>query len=310
MATLLCPENMYLSLSLDGLKKFLEFYSLEFDVQRNCLVEVIQKTLNPKKQVLDAVRRVPLEMFVPKSKKRLSYWNGVTWYRGLGGTTPPWLSAYACEFLGVEPGTKILTIGFGYGYLECVMSETTFNKAAIYSVEIDENFLKTGIKITKSLGYRNFHLKLGDGIEPWNGETKFDLIWPTLSCKKVPPAWTNQLEDDGRVGLFRPLSQTEFDQAKLNKWEGWAGQAKSYSDYMAKWWTDLCLSIYKKESDQLIEMSRLYEMDNPPIFNEEYGSLERRRWGQELGQRYETELLKILISQGQTNRNFDGTGNG
>jgi protein-L-isoaspartate O-methyltransferase len=185
---------------------------------------------------------------------------------------------------------RILTIGFGYGYLESVMSEVTENQVTICSVEIDREILEAGEKITKSLGYENFHLKLGDGLKSWNKDS-FDVIWPTLGCKKIPTSWVDQLCEGGKLALFRPLSAAEAAQARESKWSGWSGLTNSYDEYMQEWWRDICLSIYKKESTDLIETSRLYEMDNAPFFDEEYGETSAVDWSHELGGDYERKLL-------------------
>jgi len=291
LATLLTPENLYRSLSsVVGKEKFRQFYALDFDNQRNALGDVIAETLNPNRAIMDAIRKVPLDRFVPVSKRRFSYWNGVTWYRGLSGTTPPWLCAYACHSLDLRQGMNILTIGFGYGYLESVMSEVTENQVTICSVEIDREILEAGEKIIESLGYKNFHLKLGDGLKPWNKDS-FDVIWPTLGCKKIPASWVKQLSEGGKLAVFRPFSAAEAAQARESKWSGWSGLTNSYDEYMQEWWSDMCLSIYRKESTDLIEISRLYEMDNAPFFDKEYGETSGVDWSHELGGDYERKLL-------------------
>jgi protein-L-isoaspartate(D-aspartate) O-methyltransferase len=294
LATLLTPENLYRSLSSAiGLEKFQQFYALDFDNQRNALAETIAETLNPNRAITDAIRKVPLEQFVPASKRRFSYWNGVTWYRGLAGTTPPWLCAYACHSLDLSQGMKILTIGFGYGYLESVMSEMIDNQVAIFSVEVDREILDTGKRIIASLGYNNFHLKLGDGLKRWNNDS-FDVIWPTLGCRKIPASWIDELNEGGKLAVFRPLSPEEVAHAREGKWPGWSGSVGSYDEYMQQWWSDMCLSVYKKESTDLIEISRLYEMDNAPFLDKDYGEMHTVDWSRELEGDYEEKLVAAV----------------
>jgi hypothetical protein len=197
----------------------------------------------------------------------------------------------------IKPGMEILTIGFGYGYLETIFSEVAENKADIYSIERDASILSRGKKIIEKLGYTNFTLRLGDGFKIHWKDKKFDVIWATLSCKKIPMIWVKQLKEGGFLGIFRALTRDEFNNAKKVGWEGYAGQVKDYSRYLSRWWKDVCLSIYKKEHDELIEISRLYEADNPPFFNEKYGVARHKAWGKEYGQEYERKLLAILNSE-------------
>jgi protein-L-isoaspartate(D-aspartate) O-methyltransferase len=298
-ATLLTPDNLFTSLSLTGgKKKFLDFYSQSFPKQRECLADVVSKTLDFDRDIIQAIHKIPLEVFVPWDKRSLSYWNGVTWYRGLAGTTPPWLCAFACYALGLRPGLKVLTIGFGYGYLETIMSEAMHNGSEVYSIEIDSELLRKGTEITREIGYNSFHLKLGDGLQPYDGESRFDAIWPTLGTTEIPSVWVDQLKERGKLAVFRPFSKEEFGRAKNVEWEGWAGKASDYSEYMHKWWADLCLAIYEDEKGILIPVSQLYEMDNPPIYHSQYGTTEPKDWGKGMGKWYETYLLNVLRKAG------------
>src|SRR5260370_22291945 len=49
------------------------------------------------------------------------------------------------------------------------------------------------------LGYKNVHLKIGDGYKGWPGAAPFDAIIVTCAPDKVPQPLVDQLKDDGRM---------------------------------------------------------------------------------------------------------------
>jgi protein-L-isoaspartate(D-aspartate) O-methyltransferase len=291
MATFLTSYNILSSIDLkDGKRKFGEFYSHDFDDQRQALAEIAEHTLKCSKIITNAIGSVPIERFVAEERKALSCWNAASWVSGLNGTTPPWLAAFASDRTRIEPDMDVFVIGFGYGYLEAVFSQVMNNKGRVYCIDIVEDFIHKGKKILESLGYSKFYFKVGDGINGWSEDARFDVIWTTCGSKHIPKTWMQQLKEGGRLAVFRPytLEEVEFAQRNL---EGWN---KTYEDYLREWWTNTCLSIYKKESGGLIEIERLYEIDNPPFYNDEVGILTEKDWGLEFDQGIETKLLRIL----------------
>jgi len=295
MATFLTPYNMLSSIGLkDGKRKFIEFYSRDHADQRQALAEIAEHTLKCQKSITTAIASVPIEKFVPEERRVLSCWNGVSWISGLNGTTPPWLAAFASDRTCLEPGMDVFVVGFGYGYLEAVFSQVMENEGRVYCIDIVEDFIDKGRKIVESLGYQKFYFKVGDGVKGWNKNARFDIIWTTCGSKRIPTAWVQQLKDDGKLAVFRPYTLEEVQFARENL-EGWD---KTYEDYIKEWWTSTCLSIYKKESGDLIETERLYEIDNPPFYSDEIGVTIQKDWGFELDQKIEMQLLKILHDAG------------
>jgi protein-L-isoaspartate(D-aspartate) O-methyltransferase len=49
------------------------------------------------------------------------------------------------------------------------------------------------------LGYKNVHVKIGDGYKGWPEEGSFDAIIVTCAPDKVPQPLIDQLKDDGRM---------------------------------------------------------------------------------------------------------------
>ncbi len=69
----------------------------------------------------------------------------------------------------------------------------------VYSVEIVEPLAKGAEATLARLGYKNIHLKVGDGYKGWPEEAPFDAIIVTCAPDKVPQPLVDQLKDGGRM---------------------------------------------------------------------------------------------------------------
>jgi len=292
LATFLTPANMVNSLKFEkGREGLLHFYSMDFNWQRKKLMEILRVTVDLDERFVESIDKAKRHIFVPSNSRVLSYWNGVSWVSGLNGITPPWFAAFAASLLDLKPGKKVLVVGFGYGYASAVFYESMEERGEIFGIDIDEEILDIGKKIRSSCGYENFHFKVRNGIQGW-GSGSFDAIWPTLSSVGIPNAWTKELEEDGKLCIFRPLTDREFEYAVTN--DEWFKQSfPTYRVYESRWWEETCLSTYKKEDGELVEVSRFYDLFNPPFLDEEYGTTALKEWKADLGVA-ETKLLSFL----------------
>ena len=58
---------------------------------------------------------------------------------------------------------------------------------------------KTAEATLQRLGYKNVHIKVGDGYEGWPKEAPFDSIMVTCAPENVPKPLVDQLKDGGRM---------------------------------------------------------------------------------------------------------------
>lgn len=295
LATLLTPDNLLTCLDItQGREMLKNFYSTDFEFQRKEMAKIIDETLHPGSRIIHASNNIPAEEYVPKSKKSLCYWNGVTWTEGLNGSTPPWLAALGAMVLKIEPNMDVLDVGFGNGYTGAFFSETMENNGRIFGIEIDDDTIKRANKIAKNLGYNNIKIKKGDAFELYDGKQKFNAIWPGCAVKTIPPTWISQLKDGGRMVIFRPLKRSEWKIAKEENYGWWAPSTATYDLYLNYWWRDVCMEVLEKESNELVAVFRLYEMDNTPFYHPKYGSTINLDWRYEIGSNEEEKLLRII----------------
>jgi len=154
--------------------------------------------------ILKAMREIPREEFVlPKYADRAYEDNEIPF--GFGETMDrPFENATMVEALKIEPDDSVLEIGTGSGYLTSLISKLA---KKIYSIEIEPQIADNARKVIEKLGYKNIHLKTGDGFVGWPEHQPFDEIILMCSPDEIPKPLIGQLAEGGR--LLLPLGGTK-----------------------------------------------------------------------------------------------------
>jgi len=146
--------------------------------------------------VIRAMKTVKRHEYVPQQFRNRAY-SDRPLSIGQGQTiSQPFIVAHMTELLDVDKNDKILEIGTGSGYQAAVLAEITSN---VYSVEIVEELAERARKTLHEQGYRNIHLKIGDGYKGWKEHAPFDGIIVTCSPSDVPEPLKEQLAENGRM---------------------------------------------------------------------------------------------------------------
>ena len=111
--------------------------------------------------VLDAIRKVPREEFIPERLKEFAYEDSPLPIAAEQTISQPYIVALMTEALDLEGGEKVLEIGTGSGYAAAVLGEIA---AEVYTVERIGELAERAASTIESLGYRNVHVVHGDGI--------------------------------------------------------------------------------------------------------------------------------------------------
>jgi protein-L-isoaspartate(D-aspartate) O-methyltransferase len=169
----------------------------EFAAQRQ---RMVQQQLMPRgvndARVLAAMAKVPREDFVPPDSRAMSYEDGPLQI-GSGQTiSQPYIVAFMTEQLQPKSNDRILEIGTGSGYQAAVLAELV---AEVYTIEIIEPLAKTAEATLQRLGYKNVHVKVGDGYKGWPENAPFDAITVTCAPDHVPQPLIDQLKEGGRM---------------------------------------------------------------------------------------------------------------
>ncbi|MBN2496399.1 MAG: protein-L-isoaspartate(D-aspartate) O-methyltransferase [Deltaproteobacteria bacterium] len=170
----------------------------DFARQRAALVEKLRREGIRDERILSVIGKLPRHRFVPPGQVGSAY-EDYPLPIGLGQTiSQPWIVAYMTESLKLNGVEKVLEIGTGSGYQAAVLAETA---GQVYSVEILDELSERAGTILRQLGYRNVHLKVGDGFDGWKEHAPYDAIIVTAAPLRVPPPLIAQLKEGGRMSI-------------------------------------------------------------------------------------------------------------
>jgi protein-L-isoaspartate(D-aspartate) O-methyltransferase len=168
--------------------------------------ELVEKHLKPagikNQAVLSAMLKVERHKFVPEKYRNRAYENISFPIGKIQTISQPYMVALMTEAIRPKPGQKVLEIGTGTGYSAAVLSEIV---GEVYTIDIEPELAKTADARLKELGYKNIHIKEGDGFFGWPEAAPFDGIILTCTADKVPPKLAEQLNEGGR--LVMPLGK-------------------------------------------------------------------------------------------------------
>jgi protein-L-isoaspartate(D-aspartate) O-methyltransferase len=147
-------------------------------------------------RVLAAVRATPRHEFVPAGFRAQAYLDAALPIGEEQTISPPFVVAYMTEQLRPQPTDRVLEIGTGSGYQAAILSPLV---KEVYTIEIVPRLGHRAIRTLERLGYKNVHVRVGDGYQGWPEHAPFDKIIVTCSPEKIPPALVEQLVEGGQL---------------------------------------------------------------------------------------------------------------
>ena len=154
-------------------------------------------------RTLRAMAKVPREKFVAKELQARAYEDRPLPI-GYGQTiSQPFIVAFMTQELKPKPTDRILEVGTGSGYQAAVLAELV---AEVYTIEIVKPLAESAEVRLRELGYKNVHVKAGDGYKGWREHAPFDAIIVTAAPDHVPEPLVEQLREGGRMII--PVGKT------------------------------------------------------------------------------------------------------
>jgi protein-L-isoaspartate(D-aspartate) O-methyltransferase len=160
-------------------------------VERNIIARGVRDQL-----VLDAMRKVPRELFLPKNLSEFAYEDSPLPLAGEQTISQPYIVAFMAEALMLKGGEKVLEIGAGSGYAAAVLSVIA---ADVYTVERLGQLADKAAATLAELGYDNVHVLHGDGTRGWPEHAPYDAIVVAAGGPQVPESLKEQLKIGGRL---------------------------------------------------------------------------------------------------------------
>lgn len=169
----------------------------KYEAARNRMVATQIESRGVKnKAVLEAMRKVPRHLFVPREYEKEAY-GDYPLPIGYGQTiSQPYIVAYMTEAVKPSPKKKALEIGTGSGYQAAVLAEIV---EKVYTIEIVPELAKESAERLKKLGYENIVCRFGDGYKGWPEHAPFDIIIVTAAAEQIPQPLIDQLAEGGRL---------------------------------------------------------------------------------------------------------------
>ena len=147
-------------------------------------------------EVLDAMRKVPREAFLPDPMREFAYEDEPLPIAADQTISQPYIVALTTEALTLKGGEKVLEIGTGSGYAAAVLAEIA---GQVYTVErIEQLAQEAALKLTE-LGYKNVHVRHADGTLGWPEHAPYDAIIVAAGGPEIPDTLKRQLKVGGRL---------------------------------------------------------------------------------------------------------------
>jgi protein-L-isoaspartate(D-aspartate) O-methyltransferase len=173
--------------------------------KRNLMVaEQIEQRGIHDPRVLDAMRRVPRELFVPPEQRAWAFHDGplpIGWKQTI---SQPYMVAYMAEQLHLNGSENVLEIGSGSGYQAAVLSMLA---ATVHTVELVPELAEKARLNLLGLGYKNVVVHTGDGTLGWPPAAPYHGIIVTAAAPRPPQPLLEQLAEAGRMVI--PIGHQE-----------------------------------------------------------------------------------------------------
>jgi protein-L-isoaspartate(D-aspartate) O-methyltransferase len=176
---------------------------MQYQLQRNKMIQRLKEQGITDTAVLDAMYRLPRHRFVAQGFAFQAY-DEKALPIGFGQTiSHPFTVARMTQLLHIKSNEKVLEIGTGSGYQAAVLCELG---ARVFTVEIKSELLTYAKKILSELKY-NVAIVHKDGSTGWQAHAPYDAIIVTAGAPVTPEVLFSQLTENGR--LLIPVGSKE-----------------------------------------------------------------------------------------------------
>src|ERR687895_56838 len=130
------------------------------DARRFMVEEQLRSRDIVDRRVLEAMERVPRELFVPEDLRGRAYEDAALPI-GQGQTiSQPYMVARISEALGLGGDERVLDVGTGSGYQAAVLAELA---AEVHTIERVPELAELARQNLAAAGYEHVHVHVGDG---------------------------------------------------------------------------------------------------------------------------------------------------
>ena len=149
-------------------------------------------------RVLSAMERVPRHQYMPEGTHHEAYGDHPVPIGYQQTISQPYIVAFMTQALDVRNDHRVLEIGTGSGYQAAILGELA---GEVYTIEIVEPLADRARATLAAAGYKNVHVRTGNGYAGWPEKAPFDRIMVTAAPEAVPPALIEQLKMGGLMAI-------------------------------------------------------------------------------------------------------------
>jgi protein-L-isoaspartate(D-aspartate) O-methyltransferase len=168
-------------------------------------------------RVLDAIERIPREMFIDERFAADAYADTALPLSCGQTISQPFVVAFMTDRLKLTQRMKVLEIGTGSGYQTAVLSLLC---RRVYSIERYRSLLKSAEERFKALNLHNITTMLGDGLNGWPAQAPFERIIVTAAARAIPEALMEQLAVGGIMILPVEAAPGRQELKRVTRTEG------------------------------------------------------------------------------------------
>lgn len=171
---------------------------MAWETEQTRLVAHLRRQGIASERVLQAIARVPRDVFVDEEYRHLAFADEAL-PLGWGQTiSQPSVVAATLEALDVREGQATLEVGAGSGYQAALLAELG---ARVTSVERNPQLAAQARRACRLLGYDAVEVVDGDGSLGWPAGAPYDGMVVAAAVPAVPPPLLDQLAPNGRLVL-------------------------------------------------------------------------------------------------------------
>ena len=147
-------------------------------------------------RVLEAMAKVPRELFVPEQLRDRAYDDAALPIGGGQTISQPYMVAKICEALALRGDEHVLDVGTGSGYQAAVLAELA---AEVDTIERIPELAELARSNLAAAGYDRVRVHIGDGTRGLPERAPFDAIAVAAAAPRLPQTLYEQLEPRGRL---------------------------------------------------------------------------------------------------------------
>jgi protein-L-isoaspartate(D-aspartate) O-methyltransferase len=164
--------------------------------------------------VLEAMRRIPRELFIPPNMREHAYADSALPISEGQTISQPYIVALMTQALELSPDDRVLEIGTGSGYAAAILG---YIAREVFTLERHTALAEHAEKLLVRIGIQNVNVIHADGSNGWPEAAPYDGIVVTAAAPEVPEPLIDQLAFNGHLVLPVGSRTTSQDLIQIHK---------------------------------------------------------------------------------------------